>query len=671
MKPLRETSQEYPTSMAGSDRSRLTVVEYLRDPAVPTDWMFNVGLRSIWQQTHNQLAEVIGPYVNPSPAPVDFTSTPGHLVFDFNDDVFIYYGLYKVWLGFFNGLDIDVINGTCNFGPSVIGTYPGQSVSNNSQGVLVLRIVEKRFHSGSTLADLEGGSSGSNAYGNIKIPQDLQATFGSNTFDTHNEWRVKALLYTAPTASTSFFETVDTKTTDIVIGLFNVDNSGNITNFYYLIPIQNDTIGSLLNSFAGQPFSANHRVAFTDSKNRFLDTQSLVVKYGQARIDNANNLVHNITGSPNDLSGNQLEVLLSTNNVLKNLPTGPNYPDGTTLTLFTSISSEPWVIDFSGNIKMSPGMLATYSTLSLHQVLGLSVPINSEQPVTFLRVGSFWYIMSPEPYQMLNRMMFTRLDNSLLHWKWFKQMFGSGSSSPGNQLFDRYFLGTTVNIGTGSFANHSVTQQCFQNRVDFGSTSFVNLTWLSLGSYFLVKYRNNLTPGSSRRSYVDLEIEIYFEIDPQFQGSPNGFLLGPPSAGSVDSPFKGSTNNDVTPITDMLFQFVYFFQLYSFLRTNLLQVLDLPSIGQHSNTKNVIHLNGSLVIWPNLNNFPVEFQSLPLSGFLQFDKTSNSVTKFLVRGTLTRYFWSQWRSLVTDSLVGGKFGEDCDVVRLHGRYYFK
>ncbi len=107
------------------------------------------------------------------------------------------------------------------------------------------------------------------------------------------------------------------------------------------------------------------------------------------------------------------------------------------------------------------------------------------------------------------------------------------------------------------------------------------------------------------------------------------------------------------------------------MRTSLLQVLDLPSVGQNTNTKNVIHLNGSLVIWPNLNNFPVEFQSLPLSGFLQFDKTSNSVTKFSVRGTLNRYFWAQWRSLVTNSLVSGKYGEDCDVVRLHGRYYFK
>jgi hypothetical protein len=657
--------------MAGSDRSRLTVVEYLRDPAVPTDWMFNVGLRSIWQQTHKQLAEVIGPYVNPSLTPVDFTSTPGHLLFDSNDDVFIYYGLYKVWLGFFNGLDIDVINGTCNFGPSVIGAYPGQPVSNNSQGVLVLRIVEKRFHSGSTLADLEGGSSGSNAYGNIKIPQDLQATFGSNTFDTHNEWRVKALLYTAPTYNNlirSFFETVDTKTTDIVIGLFNVDNSGNITNFNYLIPIQNDTIGSLLNSFAGRPFSVNHRVAFTDSKNRFLDTQSLVVKYGQAKIDNANNLVHNITGSPDDLSGNQLEVLLPTNNFLKNLPTGSNYPDGTTLTLFTS--SGTWLIDFSGNIKMSPEMLATYSVLSLHQVLGLFVPINSGQPVTFLRVGSFWYIMSPEPYQMLNKMMFTTLDESLLHWKWLKQHFGSGSSSPGNRLFDRYFLGTTVNVGTGALATHTVTQQCFEKQVNFGSTSFTNLTWLSSGSYFLVKYRNNLTPVSSQRSYVDLEIEIYFEIDSKFQGWVGGFLLGPPSAALVDSPFK-ATSNDVTPITDMIFQFVYFFQHYSFLRTNLLQVLDLPSFGQNTNTNNVIHLNGSLVIWPNLNNFPVEFQSLPLSGFLQFDKTNNSVTKFSVRGTLTHSFWSQWYSLVTNSLVSGKFGEACDVIRLHGRYYFK
>ncbi len=669
MNPLRETAQEYPTSMAGSDRSRLTVVEYLRDPAVPTDWMFNVGLRSIWQQTHKQLAEVIGPYVNPSPAPVDFTTTPGHLLFDFNDDVFIYYGLYKVWLGFFNSLDIDVINGTCNFGPSVIGTYPGQPVFNNSQGVLVLRIVEKRFHSGSTSADLEGGSSGSNAYGNIKIPQDLQATFGSNTFDTHNEWRVKALLYTAPTSSTSFFETVDTKTTDIVIGLFNVDNSGNITNFYYSIPIQNDTIGSLLNSFAGQPFSVNHRVAFTDSKNRFLDTQSLVVKYGQAKIDNSNNLVHNITGSPNDLSGNQLEVLLPTNNVLKNLPTGSNYPDGTTLTLFTSIGSGTWVIDFSGNIKMSPEMLATYFTLSLHQVLGLSVPISPEQPVTFLRVGSFWYVMSPEPYQMLNRLMLVTLDESLLHWKWFKQNFGSGGSSPGAQLFDRYFVGATMDVSTTTFTNHSLTQQFFENQVKFGSTIFSNLTWLSLGSYFLIKYRNNLTPGISQRSYVDLEIEIYFEIDPQFQNLSSGFLLGSPVP-SNDAPFS-SSGTSASPVTDMIFQFVYFFQNYSFLRTSLLQVLDLPSVGQNTNTKNVIHLNGSLVIWPNLNNFPVEFQSLPLSGFLQFDKTSNSVTKFSVRGTLNRYFWAQWRSLVTNSLVGGKFGEDCDVIRLHGRYYFK
>lgn len=505
MQPLKETYSEFPTSSSGSDRSKLTVVEYLRDPAIPIDWMFNIGLRSVWRQAHEQLIATQGPYVLGF-LPTPDLSTIGHIKFSAISGVNLIYGLYKVNFSFFSNYDIDVLGGTVNFSPNQIGNYYGIPCSTPSPtNHLYLKIVERRFESTAvTSADLEGGTPGNNAYGNLDPANDLKVTFGSNTYDTHNEWRAKAVLYTRPAPAFPILptESADTRTVDLLIATFGLDNSGNVINFNYVIPVQHHPIGELLKDYENQSFAASHRVAFTNSKNRFTDTQSMLV-YNTAKVDSNGVLVHSTTNSALDLKGNCL-VISSAAAPLKVLPTDNNrYPEGTILYLVVqALSGISLDISFTGNIVLNPAYDLFIQVYQNRVLVNQPLPIvPSGRILMFQRIGSSWIQINDRFYdQMILDILQQLYDQTYVTTPLQLTNFITNTSGPGS----------TYLVGTFVYRDGSGTSTSISRPYKDGGTISGNFL-IDTGTSLTYRFHNY---ADLRDAYIDVTMEITIVSQP-------------------------------------------------------------------------------------------------------------------------------------------------------------